>query len=61
MNIDSFLKIKTTSLWHPESPGLKVKVTRSWIGRLFKPIAFATLNECIREGIFWIDNTPTKD
>jgi hypothetical protein len=46
MNID-FLRLKTERLWHPESPGMKVDVTRSWIERIFNPLEFATLNECI--------------
>ena len=57
MSFNNFLRIKTAVLWHPESPGSKVKVTRSWIGRLFKPTAFATLNECMREGITWSTKT----
>jgi hypothetical protein len=32
-------------LWHPESPGMKVLVVRTWIGRLLKPDDFATINE----------------
>ena len=57
MDFNNFLRIKTAVLWHPESPGSKVKVTRSWIGRLLKPTAFATLNECMREGITWSTKT----
>ena len=44
---------KSAELWHPESPGMKVIVTRTRIGRLFKPIAFATLGECLIDGIEW--------
>ena len=42
-----FLSLKTVTLFHPESPGVKVVVTRSWVGRLFKSPAFATLSECL--------------
>ena len=48
-----FLRIKTAVLWHPESPGMKVTVTRSWIGRLLKPTAFATLSEALKNSIEW--------
>jgi len=44
---------KTATLWHPDSPGEKVKVIRTWIGRIFKPAAFATLGECVKAGIEW--------
>lgn len=52
-----FLRPKTAVLWHPESPGEKVTVTRTWIGRLCKPIAFATLTETMKDGIEWVDMT----
>jgi hypothetical protein len=42
-----FLRLKTENLWHPESSGVRVNVTRSWIERIFKPSKFATLSECI--------------
>jgi len=48
-----FLNLKTATLWHPESPGMKLTVTRSWIGRIFKPSAFATLSECLKNGVEW--------
>tara|TARA_B110000977_G_C11041451_1_gene479041 strand:- start:1577 stop:1741 length:165 start_codon:yes stop_codon:yes gene_type:complete len=44
---ERFLSLKTVTLFHPESPGVKVVVTRSWVGRLFKSPAFATLTECL--------------
>ena len=34
-------------LWHPDSPGMRVPVRRSWLGRLFKPADFATLGEVL--------------
>lgn len=40
-----FLRLKSVSVFHPESPGIRVTVTRSWLGRLFKPSDFATLGE----------------
>jgi hypothetical protein len=49
--LHSFLRFKVQILWHPESPGIKVKVTRSWIGRFIKPIAFATLSEVLKQEI----------
>lgn len=39
-------------LWHPESPGVKVLVVRTWAGRLFKPDYFATLGE------YWYIDSP---
>jgi hypothetical protein len=44
------LKLKTEVLWHPESLGMKVVVTRSRIGRLFKPECFATLTKSLKAG-----------
>lgn len=44
-----YLKLKTEELHHPESPGMKVTVTRSWIGRLFKNPNFATLSETLKQ------------
>lgn len=32
-------------VYHPESPGVRIKVTRGFWGRLFKPKGFATLCE----------------
>jgi hypothetical protein len=55
MTIKKFLNFKTASLSHPESPGNNVTVTRSWIGRLFKPVGFATLNEVLKDNIKWVD------
>ena len=39
-------------LWHPDSPGVKVLVVRTWIGRMFKPSYFATLGE------YWYVDSP---
>jgi hypothetical protein len=50
-HLHSFLRFKVQILWHPESPGIKVKVMRSWIGRLIKPTAFATLSEVLNQEI----------
>tara|TARA_R110000782_G_scaffold214008_1_gene301913 strand:- start:2597 stop:2767 length:171 start_codon:yes stop_codon:yes gene_type:complete len=47
--LHSFLRFKVEILFHPESPGIKVKVKRSWIGRLIKPTAFATLTEVLKQ------------
>jgi hypothetical protein len=55
MNIKKFLNFKTATLTHPESPGMSVEVTRSWIGRLFKPVGFATLGEVLSSSIKWVD------
>lgn len=46
--LDRFLDKKTETLWHPDSPGGKVKVTRIRFGRVFKHPKFATLTEVIR-------------
>jgi len=51
--IARFYDLREASLWHPESPGCKVLVVRSRWGRLFKPLAFATLSESQTEGIVW--------
>lgn len=32
-------------LWHPESPGMKVLVVRTWIGRLLRNGDFASIFE----------------
>jgi len=40
-------KTKLT-LWHPESPGMKVDVSRNWFQRLMYPKDFATLGESIK-------------
>ena len=48
-----FFDFRTTELWHPESPGMKVTVTRSRFGRIFKPSAFATLSECLKARHVW--------
>jgi hypothetical protein len=47
--LKKLLQFKTETLYHPESPGCKVIVKRSWVGRLFKSSAFATLNETLND------------
>lgn len=49
--IVGFFDFKSAYLFHPESPGVKVKVTRSWIGRLLKPTAFTTLSEVLKSNV----------
>lgn len=40
---------KTIKLvWHPESPGMKMFVYRTWWQRLWRPKDFATLGEVLR-------------
>lgn len=41
--------MKASILWHPESPGMKVAVVRSWWQRCIYPKEFATLNETIKD------------
>lgn len=41
----ALLRPRKEWLWHPESPGVKVLVVRTWIGRLLKPRDFATIYE----------------
>jgi len=48
---NKILNRKTYWVFHPDSPGEKILVTRSWLGRLFKPIAFATLTETMKFGV----------
>jgi hypothetical protein len=60
MNFNTFFGLKTAKLMHPESPGVLVTVTRSWIGRLFKSETFATFTECLSAGIVWSDD-PSQD
>lgn len=38
-------------LWHPNSPGVKVLVVRTWAGRMLKPRDFATTYER-----YWTDS-----
>jgi hypothetical protein len=40
--------LRDIELYHPESPGMKITITRSWIGRLSKPKDFATISECCK-------------
>lgn len=42
------MKTKIITVYHPSSPGSKIKVRRSWLGRLFKPKDFATYGEVDR-------------
>lgn len=44
---------RSAELWHPESLGEKITVTRSRFGRLFKPSCFATISECLKIGVVW--------
>jgi len=46
--VRSVLAPKTQSLFHPESPGVRVEITRTRFGRWFKPADFATLGEMIK-------------
>lgn len=41
--------VRPDVVWHPESPGIRVVVYRSVLGRLFKPKDFATLREALKE------------
>ena len=41
-------EMKELILYHPESPGMKVKVTRNWLQRLLYPKDFATLTEALK-------------
>lgn len=41
-------RVRPEVLWCPESPGMRVMVYRSFIGRLFKSKHFATLGESIK-------------
>ena len=42
------LRPKQERLFHPESPGVHVTVTRTWIDRLLKPKHFASLGETVQ-------------
>jgi len=39
---------KTQELYHPESPGMKLWVTRTRLQSFFRPKDFATLSESIK-------------
>jgi hypothetical protein len=39
--------MKTLTVFHPESPGIKLTVQRGFLGQIFKPIDFATLSEVL--------------
>jgi hypothetical protein len=45
--INKIFDMRNEDLWEPESPGMRVNVTRSRFGRWFKPTDFATLRECV--------------
>ena len=49
--VSLILSIQTEDLYHPESPGVKVQVTRSRFGRWVKPAEFATHRETIKSYI----------
>jgi len=42
-----FFRRKPINLFHPESPGIRVTVKRSHLGRLLKDRHFATLGEVL--------------
>lgn len=44
---------RCATLWHPDSPGMRVRVRRTRFGRWLKPSCFATLGECLRDGVGW--------
>ena len=46
--INWITKTKKLILFHPESPGMKIIVYRTFLGGLFKDSDFATLNETIK-------------
>ena len=46
---EKLLRPRKESLFHPDSPGMRVEVERTWVGRLFKPLHFATLDEAIAQ------------
>ena len=47
ITIYSFFKKKEMTVFHPESPGVKITVYRNGIQRLLLPRDFATLKETI--------------
>mgnify|MGYP006876408219 CR=1 FL=1 len=47
-NILNFFTRREHILFHLESPGVRVRITRSKFEDIFKPDDFATLRECIR-------------
>ena len=49
--IERLLCPRSVELWHPESPGMRVTVTRTWIGRAFKDSDFATVFEALKADI----------
>lgn len=42
------MKIKPLLLWHPESPGMRIPVVRSWWQKLVYPEDFAILGEVLK-------------
>jgi len=40
--------MKSFLLWHPDSPGMKVPVVRTWWQQLLYNAEFATLSEAIK-------------
>lgn len=40
--------MKSLVLLHPESPGMRVPVVRTWWQRLIYPTYFATINEALK-------------
>ena len=43
-----FFDARIERLWHPDSPGMRVTVTRTRFGRWFKYSDFAALSETIK-------------
>lgn len=40
--------MKSLVLWHPDSPGMRVPVVRTWWQRLIYPTDFATIGESLK-------------
>lgn len=49
--------LKACNLFHPDSPGVRVRVARGLWGRLLKPRHFATLHECMVAGAWQYGRT----
>ena len=54
------LDLRRATLWHPDSPGVRVVVIRSRLGRLLKPTAFATTGEVLESEIVWEELGPDE-
>jgi len=56
--INAILQPQILTLWHDSSPGVRVKVKRTIIGRFFKDPNFATYNESslsYKQQIYYVD------